>query len=205
MTAQPYLLVVNPGVPAKNVNELIAFAKSKPGALSYGSSGTGSVNHLGTELFKSITGMDLLHVPYKGNSLVLIDLISGQIQVTFATRLSNGAHVRSGKLRALGVASSKRMQSFPDLPTLSESGVPGYELTNSYGLFAPAGTPKTILSALNREVSQIMNSPDMRERLVADGAEPAPVLTPAATRERFVNEFAKWEKVIKISGIKAGE
>jgi tripartite-type tricarboxylate transporter receptor subunit TctC len=204
-SSQPYLLLVNPTLPAKSLKELIAYAKSKPGALSYGSSGAGSVNHLGSELMKSMAGIDLVHVPYKGNNPVLIDLISGQIQVGFANGISSGPHVRSGKLKAIAVASLQRMLSFPDLPTMSESGLPGFELSNSYGLFAPGGTPPAVLRALNEEVGQIMNSPEMKERLVADGAEPTPVLSPPATRERFVNEITKWEKFIKASGIKAAE
>lgn len=205
MTSQPYLLVVNPSVPVKSLKELIAYAKSKPGALSYGSSGVGSVNQLGTELFKSMAGIDLVHVPYKGNAPVLVDLISGQIHVAFATGLSSGPYVRTGKLTAVAVAGLKRMQSYPHLPTMSESGLPGFELSNSYGLFAPSGTARQVLSMLNREVSQIMNSLEMKERLVADGAEPAPFLSPEATKERFLNEIAKWEKFVKASGVKAAD
>lgn len=205
MTSQPYLLVVAPSVPVKSLKELIAYAKSKPSTLSYGSSGVGSVNHLGTELFKSMAGIDLVHVPYKGNGPVLVDLISGQIHAAFATGFSSGAYVRSGKLTAIAAADVKRMQSLPHLPTMAEAGLPGFELTNSYGLFAPRGTPRQIMRMLNREVGQIMNSPDMKERLVADGAEPAPVLSLEATRERFLDEIAKWQKFIQSSGLKAAE
>jgi tripartite-type tricarboxylate transporter receptor subunit TctC len=205
MTSQPYMLVVNPGVPVRSLKELIAYAKSKPRTLSYGSSGVGSVNHLGTELFKSMAGIDLVHVPYKGNAPVLVDLISGQIHVAFATALSSGAHVRSGKLTAVAAADVKRMQALPHLPTMSEAGLPGFVLTNSYGLFAPGGTPRHIMRMLNQDVGQIMNSPDMKERLVADGADPAPILSLEATRERFLNEIARWQKFIDASGFKVAE
>lgn len=202
LTLQPYLMVVIPSMPVGTVREFIAYAKGKPGALNYGSSGVGSVNHLGTELFSSTTGISMVHVPYKGNAQAFTDLISGRIQLVWANGLSSGPFIRSGKLKGIAVAGLKRMQALPDLPTVAESGVPDFEMGNSYYLYAPAGMPRPIVTALNRELIQIMNTPDMKERLATDGAEPGMSGTPAELKSRFVKEYALWESFLKTSGIK---
>ncbi len=202
MTLQPYLMVVIPAMPVSTVKEFIAYAKTKPGALNYGSAGVGSVNHLGTELFSSATGISLVHVPYKGNAQAFTDLVSGRIQLVWANGLSSGPFIRSGKLKAIAVASLKRMHALPDVPTVSESGVADFEMGNSYFLYAPAGMPRPIITALNREVIQIMNASDMKERLAADGAEPGISGTPAELKSKFLKEYGLWESFLKTSGIK---
>jgi tripartite-type tricarboxylate transporter receptor subunit TctC len=202
MTASWYLMLVHPSLPAKTVKEFIALAKRRPGTLNYGSAGTGSATHLGGELFRSRAGIDIMHIPYKGTGQSLIDLIAGQTQMVFASTISGSPHVRSGKARAIAVTSLKRLPAFADLPTVSESGVPGYELDNIYGIYAPAGVPPAILAALNREIVRIIHTPDMRGRITADGAEPAAPNTPAEFKDRFAAQIAMWEKFIRTSGIK---
>ena len=202
MTASWYLMIVHPSVPVKNVKELIALAKTRPGTLNYGSAGTGSASHLGGELFKQRAGIDIMHIPYKGTGQSVIDLVAGQTQLVFASSISAAPHVRSGRARAIAATSPKRMQAWPDVPTVAESGVPGYELDNMYGMYAPAGLPAPILAALNREIVQIIQSPDMRARITADGAEPAPANSPAEFKARFAAQISMWEKFIKTSGIK---
>jgi len=202
MTASWYLMIVHPSVPVKNVKELIALAKTRPGTLNYGSAGTGSASHLGAELFKQRAGIDIMHIPYKGTGQSVIDLVAGQTQLVFASSISAAPHVRSGRARAIAATSPKRMQAWPDVPTVAESGVPGYELDNMYGMYAPAGLPAPILAALNREIVQIIQSPDMRARITADGAEPAPANSPAEFKARFAGQISMWEKFIKTSGIK---
>lgn len=202
LTASSYFLLVHPSLPVRSVKELVALAKRRPGTLNYGSAGAGSASHLGGELFKFRAGIDLMHIPYKGNGQALIDLVSGQTQMMFTSTISGSPHVRSGKARGIAVTALKRLPAYPDVPTVSESGVPGYELDNMYGLYAPAGLPAPILLALNREVSQIMNSPEVRARVAADGAEVAPSSSPAEFKERFSREIDMWEKFVKTSGIK---
>jgi tripartite-type tricarboxylate transporter receptor subunit TctC len=202
MTASWYLMIVHPSVPVKNVKELIALAKTRPGTLNYGSAGTGSASHLGGELFKQRAGIDIMHIPYKGTGQSVIDLVAGQTQLVFASSISAAPHVRSGRARAIAATSPKRMQAWPDVPTVAESGVPGYELDNMYGMYAPAGLPAPILAALNREIVQIIQSPDMRARITADGAEPAPANSPVEFKARFAAQISMWEKFIKTSGIK---
>ncbi len=201
-TSSYYFLLVHPSLPVKNVKELVALAKRRPGALNYGSAGTGSASHLGGELFKSRTGIDLLHIPYKGNGQALIDLVAGQTQMMFTSTISGSPHVKSGRARGIAVTSLKRVPAYPDVPTVAESGVPGFELDNMYGLYAPAGIPAPILNALNAEVGRIMHSPEVMKRVAADGAEVAPPNSPSQFRDRFVQEMEMWEKVIRSSGIK---
>jgi tripartite-type tricarboxylate transporter receptor subunit TctC len=202
LTTQPYVLLVNPSVPARSVQELIALAKSKPGALSYGSQGLGTTGHIGWERFKLMAGVDILHVPYKGAAPAVIDLLGGQIQMTFSNIVTSGAHMKSGKLRGLAITSPRRGKVFPELPTVSESGVPGFELANSYGYFAPAGTPRGIIREINAVVSQAMNSPETVRLLAADGSEPLPPSTPEAFRDRFNAQFAELEKVVAAANIR---
>jgi tripartite-type tricarboxylate transporter receptor subunit TctC len=202
LTTQPYVLVVTPSLPVTSVKELIAYAKSKPGALSYGSQGLGTTGHIGWERFKFMAGVDILHVPYKGAAPAVIDVLSGQIQMTFSNTVTSGVHLKSGRLRGLAITSPRRGQVFPDMPTVSEAGVPGFELSNSYAYFAPAGTPRGIIRAINAIVSQGMNSPETVRLLTADGSEPIAPATPEEFKARFERDYAELEKLIKAADIK---
>lgn len=202
LTTQPYVLVVNPSLPAKSVKELVALAKAKPGALSFGSQGMGTTGHIGWERFKYLAGVDILHVPYKGAAPAVIDVMSGQIQMTFSNTVTSGAHLRSGKLRGIGFTGSRRTPLFPELPTVAESGVPGFELTNSYAYFAPAGTPMGIVRAVNAGVVQGMNSPETVKALAADGSEVVPAATPEEYKAKFDREFRELDKLVKVANIK---
>ena len=168
----PFLLVVTPSLPARTVGELIAAAKSKPGTLNYGSGGNGSSGHLAGELFKNMANISMVHVPYKGAGPALIDVMAGQVHMTFGSVISSLTHVRSGKLRALAVTSAQRSKSLPDLPTVSEAGVRGYHSTTWYGLLAPAGTPPSTVGKLNSETKHALGLPDVQQRFSGDGAEP---------------------------------
>jgi len=202
MTSSWYFLLAHPSLPVKSVTELVALAKRRPGALNYGSAGAGSASHLGGELFKFRTGIDMQHIPYKGNGQALIDLVSGQIEMMFTSTISGSPHVKNGKARAVAVTALKRLAAYRDVPTVSESGVPNFELENMYGIYAPAGLPGPILNALSLEIGRIINEPEMERRIAADGAEAAPPASPAAFKQRFADEIAMWEKFIRTSGIK---
>jgi tripartite-type tricarboxylate transporter receptor subunit TctC len=202
LTTQPYMLVVNPSLPVKSVKELIAYAKSKPGTLNYGSQGLGTTGHIGWERFRFMAGVDIVHVPYKGAAPAVIDVISGQIQMTFSNAVTSGAHVRSGKLRGLAITGARRGQVFPEMPTVAESGVPGFELSNSYGYFAPAGTSPAIVRVVNTVVAQAMNSPDTVKLLAADGSEPIPPTSPGEFKAKFAREYAELEKLVRAANIK---
>jgi len=197
MTSQPYLLVVHPAVPVATPKEFIAYAKSKPGTLTYGTSGPGSLHNLGMELFQSITGIKLIHVPYKGSGPALIDLLAGQIQLMFTSTTSGVSLVKGGRLKALAVTSRGRLPVLPELPTLSETVAPGYELGNNYYLLAPAGTPKPVLKRLNGEISRIANSGEVREKFAAEGATPAPPMSVEVFREVYSREVMKWAQFTK--------
>jgi tripartite-type tricarboxylate transporter receptor subunit TctC len=197
----PQLLVTNPQLPAKNVRELIALAKAKPGYLNAGSSGVGTPNHLGTELLKWLAGVNIVHVPYKGGSAAVTDLLGGQIQMIFSSVPAVLPHVKAGRLNALGVGSAKRSPALPNIPTIAEAGVPGYEYTTWFGIFAPVRTPQAIVTLLNSEIVKALNTPDMNERLVSLGADPEPG-TPDDLRHYMAAESARWAKTIKASGIK---
>jgi len=198
----PNILVVNPALPVKNVKELIQLAKSKPGGLSFGSPGVGSTGQLSMELFKTMTGTNLVHIPYKGSAGVLTDLVSGQIQVAIDNMPPYLPQVRAGKIRALAVTTAKRSRAVPDLPTIAEAGVPGYEAAAWFGLLAPAGTPRDIVDKLAEETAKILGMPDVREKLAAQGAEPVGN-SPEAFGAFVRAEIAKWAKVIKESGATA--
>jgi len=200
MISQPYLMVATPSLPANSVKELIALARAKP--LVYASSGVGSVVHLGMELFKSMAGVEMTHIPYKGSGLSMIDVMSGRVQLAITNTLTAAPLVRSGKLKALAITSSQRVQAMPEVPTIAESGVPGYELRSWYGLLAPNGTPGALVSYLNREVGGLMNAPEVKERLAADGAEAAAPNTPDEFRGVITSEIARWEKIIRNLGIR---
>jgi tripartite-type tricarboxylate transporter receptor subunit TctC len=197
LTTQPYALIVHPSVPAKSVKDLIAYARTKPRALNYGSQGQGTVGHIGMERFKLMAGVDMTHVPYKGAAPAFLDLLAGNIQVTFSTAITGGPHMKSGKVRALAVTGSRRSALFPDLPTVSEAGVAGFELHNTYGYFAPAGTPQPIVRAINAVVSRGMNAPDTVKALAADGNEVVAPITPEELKAKLDAEYAELERVVR--------
>ena len=197
----PLLLVVNPSVAAKSVSELVALAKAKPGQLNYANSGSGTTAHLAGELFKRIAGVDIVSVAYKGGGPAVIDLIAGQVQMYFSTVPAALPQVKAGKLRALAVTSSKRVPELPDMPTASDSGLPGFEVVGWFGLFAPAGTPKPVIIRLNGEIAKILYIPETRERLSGHGLIPGGG-TPEELGAFLKAEIAKWGKVIKEAGIR---
>jgi tripartite-type tricarboxylate transporter receptor subunit TctC len=200
LTTVAYMLMVNAAVPANTVREFIAYAKSRPGTLSYGSSGIGGAGHLAGALFCHLAGVDIVHVPYKGGGLVLADMISGQVQMGFTATISGMPHVRSGKLKVLGVTSSKRVQSFPEVPTIAEAGVPGFELINWYGIFAPAKAPSAVVNALHDEIARSLSSPEVQAAFAKDGAEATPSASPQQFAELLDRELANWRKLVKLPG-----
>jgi tripartite-type tricarboxylate transporter receptor subunit TctC len=200
MISQPYLFVVTPSLPVSSVKEFIAYARTKP--LVYASSGVGTVVHLGMEMFKTMSGIEMTHVPYKGSGLSMIDLMSGRVQAAITNTLTAMPLVRSGKIRALAVTSAQRTQAMPDLPTVAESGVTGYELRSWYGLIAPPGLPPAILGKLNQTVGSVMNAPEVRDRLAADGAEAAPANSPQQFRSLIAADIARWDHFLKSAKLK---
>jgi len=197
----PQLLVTNIALPARSIKELIALAKGKPGQLNYASVGPGTPNHLGMELLKTMTGINLVHIPYKGTGPAITDLISGQVQLMFNSMPSVLSHVRTGKLRALAVGSANRSRAVPDVPTVAESGVPGFEYVTWYGLFAPARTPQDIVQKLNGALVNIVSDPEMSKWLISQGAEPAATTPPQLSRY-MEEETRRWKKVIDAAHIK---
>ena len=197
----PLVMVVNPGVPAKNVKELIALAKAKPGKLNFGSSGTGGSNHLAGELFDAMAGVKMVHIPYKGNAGALTDIVGGHLDVVYNGITSAVALIRGNKLRALAVTSLQRSAALPDVPTLDESGLKGFEAVAWNGLTAPAKTPREIIMKINADVIKIVNSPELKERLKADGSDPVGN-SPEQYAAFLRNEIAKWAKVIKFANVK---
>ena len=195
------VLVVHPSVPAKTVKELIAYAKANPGKLTYASSGIGSTYHLGAELFRSQTGIEWTHVPYKGAAPAIQDVLAGHVQLMFDNTSSAIPNIKAGRVRALGVASLKRYPSLPELPTIAEEGVPGYETTIWLGLFVPAKTPAAIVQKLNREVQEAVNSPEYKERMMALDMQPR-VSSSQELADYLKSDLAKWAKVVKEAGIK---
>ena len=199
LTGGPLVIVANPSLPAKDVRELIALAKAKPGALNFASSGNGQSTHLSAELFSSMAGIKMNHVPYKGSAPALTDVIAGQADLMFDTMLSAMPQVKTGKLKALAVTSAARSPAAPDLPTVAESGLPGYEAIAWNGLLAPAGTPKDVVATLNAELKRTLELPEIRERFAAQGFGAA--WSPPANYSAFIQaELAKWAKVVKASG-----
>ena len=195
----PNLLVVHPSVAAKNVAELTALAKAQPGKLNVASSGNGTSIHMAAELYKLMAGVDILHVPYKGSSFALTDLLGGQVQLMFDNMPSALPHVKAGKLRALAVTSPKRSSALPDIPTMDEEGLKGFDATSWFGLLAPAGTPKDIIAKLNAAAVKALATPEMRERLASQGAE-AVGNTPEQFGAFIKAEIEKWAKIVKASG-----
>lgn len=195
----PNLLVVNPSLPVKNVKELIALARSKPGELAFGSAGNGTSQHLSGELFKKMTGVDMIHVPYKGSAPAVLDLIGGQVQLMFDNLPSSLPQVKAGKLRALAVTSPRRSPALPDLPTLGESGLTGFSITSWFALYAPAGTPAKILARLNKEAAKAIATKELRKQWLDQGIEPAGGTADQLAEFRRI-EAPKWEKIIRESG-----
>jgi tripartite-type tricarboxylate transporter receptor subunit TctC len=197
----PHFIVVHPSVPAKTVSDLIALAKAKPGYLTFASAGSGSSLHLSGELFKSMSGIDIVHIPYKGAAPAVTDLLGGQVSMMFDTGPSALPHVRSGKTRALAVTTAKRSRLMPDLPTVVESGLPGYDVTTWFGLVAPSGTPREIVTKLNTEVVRILQTPEVKERLETQAADPVGN-TPEEFAAIIKADIAKWGEVIKLAGVR---
>ena len=201
IATQPYILVVYPKVPARDVKEFIALAKARPGTLNFGSTGTGSGSQLAGELFKMMTGTEMVHIPYKGMGPALADTLGGQTQFIFGSILTTAQHVKGGRLRPLGVTSSRRSSILPQVPTIAEAGVPGYSATSWAAVYAPAGVPRAILAKLNTDIVKTMSSTDMHDRLAGDGAEP---VTGSAKElgELVRTEIAKWAKVIRSANLR---
>ena len=197
----PNVLVLNPSVPANSVKELIAYAKANPGKLSFGSGSNGSAGHLAGELFKMEAGVDMVHIPYKGAAPAMQDLLSGQIQLMFDNLANSMQYVRAGKLKALAVTTAQRSALVPDLPTLSEAGLPGFDISTWWGFMAPAGTPKEVIAKWNADVSRILATPEMKAFFAQQGAEPSPT-SPEAFGEMIRREIAKYAKIVKASGAK---
>jgi tripartite-type tricarboxylate transporter receptor subunit TctC len=197
----PFVIVVPPSLPATNIKELIALARAKPGQLNFAASGNGTTTHLCAELFKGATGIDTVHVPYKGGALAAVDLMAGQVQIYCTGLTAVMSNIRSGKLRALGIASLKRSALMPELPTISEQGVSGFEVSSWTSLMAPAGTPKPIIDRLHGEVATLMNDTEMKNTIMGQGAEPM-LMGPVPFAAHLKAEIAKWAKVIKTANIR---
>ncbi|MEJ8854875.1 tripartite tricarboxylate transporter substrate binding protein [Variovorax robiniae] len=196
----PNILVVNPSVPAKNVKELIAYAKANPGKLSYASSGNGASSHLAGVMFNTLAGVDLQHIPYKGTGPALTDLLGGQVSMSFTDVLTALPYVKSGKLRALGVTTATRSQALPDVPTVAEQGVPGYDVSVFFGIVAPAGTPPDRIAKLNKAFVEVLATPKVKELFASQGLEPAPSHAPDQLGKFIGLQMTKWAGVVKQSG-----
>jgi len=199
LTSMPQVMLVHPSIPATTVREFIAYAKSHPGQINFASGGSGTATHLAAELFKSMAGIDMVHVPYKGNGPATVDLLSGRVTVMFDQIATALPSVRDGRLRALGVSTAQRSPAAPDIPTIAESGLPGYDVTTWHGLVAPAGTPRPIIDRLHAEVVKALNSPSVRDKFKAAGIVPV-----SSTPEEFAaftqRELDRWRIVVKASG-----
>lgn len=201
LAVSPFILVVNAAFPARTTAELVAIAKAKPGTVTFASAGNGTVPHLAGELFRLRAGVDIVHVPYKGGGPAIVDLVSGQVPMMFATPIEVSPHVQSGKLRVLGTTSLARLAAMPDVPTLSESGYPDFEVLSFFGVLAPAGTPPEIVDRVAADLAAVMELPDVRERFAQQSAE-ARVLGPAAFSAFLARERDKWTDIVKRSGAK---
>ena len=200
VATQNLMLVVHPSLPAKTVTELVRFAKSQPGKLSFASAGNGTGSHLSGELFKQVASLDILHIPYKGVQPAMVDVISGQVAINFPSILSGSPHARSGRVRAIAVTGAKRSPAVPELPTMQEAGVKNYESMTWYAIVAPAGTPQDIVTKLSVEVAAILKHPETNERLSREGADPVGS-TPQEFGRFMQSEIEKWRKVIRTAGI----
>jgi tripartite-type tricarboxylate transporter receptor subunit TctC len=197
----PNVITVHPDLPAKSFGELLKLARAKPGKLNFGSSSPGGSPHMSAELLKMMAGIDIVHVPYKGAGPMLIDLIGGQIQIGFDNLPSSMVHIKSGKVRALAVTTGKRWPGTPDVPTVAESGVAGYEVSGWFGLLAPAGTPKPVIDALYKAVGAMLKLPEVQKKMLELGAEPGGN-TPEAFGKQVAAEVEKWKKVVAVTGVK---
>ncbi len=202
VAASQHVLVVNNSLPAKDLKELLALAKGKPGKLTYGSAGGGSTFHMSAELFKAQAGLAIVHIPYRGGGPALTDTIAGQVDMSFPVLSAAQGHVQAGKLRALGVTGTKRSPLMPNVPTIAEAGLPGYAFETWFTVFAPAGTPKPVIDKLNATLLATLQSATVKERMTKEGFEPTPS-TPEQARARIVAEMPKWAKLIKERGITA--
>jgi len=198
----PNALVVHPSVAAKSVKELIALAKARPGQLNYATAGIGSFQHMSSEMFRIMSGVNIVHIPYKGGGPAMLAVIGGQAQISIGSLLQELPHIRSGKMRALGTGGAKRSPALPDVPTIAEGGVTGYEANNWWGIVAPAATPQAIVKKVNAEVAAILATPETQKWFVSEGGE-AVSRTPDEFRKWILSEMAKWGKVVKQAGIKA--
>jgi len=199
--SSPFMLLVNPAVPAKTVRELIAYAKERPGKLNYGSGGLGSSGHLAAELFSSMAGVQMTHIPYKGTGSAMADVLAGQLQLVFNSMLQGMPYVRGGRLTGMAVTSARRSAIAPEIPTIAESGLPGYAFSSWYGMLVPRGTPAPIVDKLNAEVLRALSQPDFREHIAKDGGEPIGS-TPAQFAAHLAAEMAKWKKVAQASDMR---
>jgi tripartite-type tricarboxylate transporter receptor subunit TctC len=202
VASQPYIVVVHPSLPAKNIGELVALARSRPGSISYASGGAGSGPFMAAEQFKILTRIDLVHVPYRGSGLAFTDVISGQVPVMFATVSLALPHVRAGRVRALASSAARRLAAMPELPTIAQGGVREYDFSTWYGLLAPAGTPRAIVTRLSDEAAKILDEPDTRERFAGDGIEPLKS-SPDEFAAFLARDIERWSKVVKATGLHA--
>ena len=198
----PHFVVVHPSLPVNSIRELIAYSNERPGKLSFPSAGNGSTPHLAGEIFKSMAGVNLVHVPYKGSGQSIADLLAGQHQVAFDTAAASAGYVRSGRMRVLGVSSAKRVPEYPDVPTVAEAGVPGYEVITWYGVFAPGGTPPAIVNRLHAEIAKAMEVPATRARLAEAGADGTVTRSPEEFAAIVRADTARYAKIIKDAGLK---
>ena len=202
VAASSNLLVVHPSVAAKSTRELIALLKAAPGKYNFGSSGIGGAGHLAMALFESMAGVDVLHVPYKGGAPAVVDLVAGRISLMMANLTTSQPHIRAGRLRGLGIGTKSRSPLFPEMPTIAESGVPGYEANNWNGVVAPSGTPRAVVERLHREITAVLKEPVIAERMAGAGLEPIGD-TPAQFAAYLMSEMDKWGRLVKSAGIKA--
>ena len=200
LVISPQVLVVHPGVGANSVKELIAVAKAKPGQLNFSSVGTGTSPHLGGELFKSLAGVDMVHVPYKGTAPAMTDLIAGRVQLAWSSIPTVLTHVQAGRLKMLGIGGTRRSPALPDIPTIADT-LPGFELATWYAIFAPTGTPAAIISRLNAETAKVLRDADLVKRFSEQGLEPT-VMTPAELKRYTENDVNRWARLIKAANIR---
>ena len=197
----PNVLVVHPSIPSRTVKSFVAFARARPGQLSYGTSGVGSPSHMSAELFRIMSGIEYTHVPYKGQSLAMVDLIGGHLHHAFPSIPASIAYIKAGRLVALGVTTAQRASALPDVPTIQEAGVPGYEVSGWYGVIGPAALPKPLVARINREINTVLQVPETRELLSKQGAEPR-TGTPEEFATAMADDLQKWSKVVAAAGIK---
>jgi tripartite-type tricarboxylate transporter receptor subunit TctC len=202
LTSIPLMLVVHPSVPATNLKELVALIKANPGKWDYATSGAGTSPHLATEMFKSAAGIDMVHVPFKGNAEAMNAFLGGHVKIYFAQVPAVLQHVKSGAVRAIAVSTDKRLPYLPDVPTVAELGYPGYEITSWQGMFAPAGTPKEVVNKIAGETIRMLRTPEISERIAREGSDPIGS-TPEEFSSRFKSEISKWAKVTKEAGMQA--